>query len=74
MPVAANQATSLNQSAPLPLERVQSSIPKGGTDSETWLYPSPQMVCVFKIWLLSVVNFSVSFHAVLECFGSERED
>ena len=37
-----NQAPAPGQSAPLPVERVKSTIPKGGTDG-TWLYPSPQM-------------------------------
>ena len=37
-----NQAMAPGQTEPLPVERVQSTIPKGGTDS-TWLYPSPQM-------------------------------
>uniref|UniRef100_A0A6B2L6V6 Holocytochrome c-type synthase n=1 Tax=Arcella intermedia TaxID=1963864 RepID=A0A6B2L6V6_9EUKA len=38
----ANQLPVPGQAAPLPTERVKSSIPKGGT-SETWTYPSPQM-------------------------------
>lgn len=37
-----NQNMSPGQRVPLSTARVQSSIPKGGTDS-TWLYPSPQM-------------------------------
>ena len=37
-----NQAMAPGQAEPLPVERVQSTIPKGGTDG-TWLYPSPQM-------------------------------
>ena len=37
-----NQAMAPGQTEPLPVERVQSTIPKGGTDG-TWLYPSPQM-------------------------------
>lgn len=32
-----------DQSQDLDTNRVQSQIPKGGTDSTTWLYPSPQM-------------------------------
>jgi cytochrome c heme-lyase len=46
MPTQANQAPAPGQEVPLPVERVQSTIPKGGTES-TWLYPSPQMVCFF---------------------------
>lgn len=42
MPATANQQPSPGQAKPLSTERVQSSIPKGGTES-TWLYPSPQM-------------------------------
>lgn len=42
MPATANQQPSAGQTKPLSTERVQSSIPKGGTES-TWLYPSPQM-------------------------------
>jgi cytochrome c heme-lyase len=37
-----NQSPAPGQTVPLPVERVVSSIPKGGT-SGTWLYPSPQM-------------------------------
>jgi hypothetical protein len=37
-----NQSMSPGQRVPLSTNRVQSSIPKGGTES-TWLYPSPQM-------------------------------
>lgn len=44
MPVTPNQAPSSTQSMDLSIERVKSSIPKGGTDTETWTYPSPQMV------------------------------
>eukprot|EP01035_Chromulina_nebulosa_P003528 gene3528-4814_t len=43
MPAAANQDVSPEQRIPLPTERVQSTIPKGGTENETWTYPSPQM-------------------------------
>lgn len=39
---AANQTPSANQKAPLSTQRVQSTIPKGGTEG-SWLYPSPQM-------------------------------
>ena len=42
MPLAANQAPFPGQKALLSTERIQSNIPKGGTDS-TWVYPSPQM-------------------------------
>lgn len=44
MPAVANQQPSKEQMVALPTERVSSTIPKGGTDNETWLYPSPQMV------------------------------
>lgn len=43
MPVAAQQLPSSGQSMNLSKERVMSSIPKAGTDNDTWLYPSPQM-------------------------------
>ncbi len=36
------QKPAPGQKAPLSTHRVQSNIPKGGTESETWLYPSPQ--------------------------------
>ena len=42
MPVAANQAPFPGQKALLSTDRVDSNIPKGGTDG-TWVYPSPQM-------------------------------
>lgn len=42
MPATANQQPAPGQRAALSTTRVQSTIPKGGTDS-TWLYPSPQM-------------------------------
>merc|ERR1711907_730407 len=38
----ANQDISPGQQYPLSTDRVQSTIPKGGTDG-TWSYPSPQM-------------------------------
>ncbi len=43
MPSSANQQPSPGQKMPLDQQRVKSSIPKGGTDSDTWQYPSPQM-------------------------------
>jgi cytochrome c heme-lyase len=43
MPSNANQLKSAGQSIDLPVERVKSTIPKGGTESDTWQYPSPQM-------------------------------
>lgn len=43
MPSVANQQPSKDQMVPISTERVSSTIPKGGTDNETWLYPSPQM-------------------------------
>jgi cytochrome c heme-lyase len=43
MPSNANQMRSPGQSEDLPTERVRSTIPKGGTDNDTWQYPSPQM-------------------------------
>ena len=42
MPLEANQQPCPGQRKPLPTDRMQSNIPKGGTNS-TWLYPSPQM-------------------------------
>jgi len=42
MPLEPNQQPCPGQRTPLSTERLQSTIPKGGTDS-TWLYPSPQM-------------------------------
>ena len=42
MPATANQQPAPGQAKPLSVSRVQSNIPKGGTDS-TWQYPSPQM-------------------------------
>jgi hypothetical protein len=41
--LARNSLPSKEQSKRLPTERVQSTIPKGGTEGETWTYPSPQM-------------------------------
>eukprot|EP00605_Chrysophyceae_sp_TOSAG23-4_P000417 GSChrysophyteH1.ASY1.ANO1.473.1 assembled CDS len=43
MPSKANQEASVDQTIPLDKNRVKSSIPKGGTDNDTWQYPSPQM-------------------------------
>jgi cytochrome c heme-lyase len=43
MPIQPNQLPSSNQAYPLSTDRVTSNIPKAGTDSNTWLYPSPQM-------------------------------
>lgn len=42
MPLEANQQPCPGQKDLLSTQRVQSNIPKGGTDT-TWLYPSPQM-------------------------------
>ncbi|XP_031558379.1 cytochrome c-type heme lyase-like isoform X2 [Actinia tenebrosa] len=39
----ANQQPSPGQPYPLPTDRVVSSIPKGNSDGEKWVYPSPQM-------------------------------
>lgn len=36
------QKPAPGQTKPLSTHRVQSSIPKGGTEKETWLFPSPQ--------------------------------
>ena len=38
-----NQLPSPGQPFPLPLERETSSIPRGGTGDEKWVYPSQQM-------------------------------
>ena len=43
MPAVANQQMAPNQEMPLSTDRVPSTIPKGGTDADTWTYPSPQM-------------------------------
>ena len=43
MPSNANQKPSTDQTVPLVRDRVKSTIPKGGTDNDTWQYPSPQM-------------------------------
>jgi len=42
MPAVPNQGLEPNQAYKLSTDRVNSNIPKGGTDS-TWTYPSPQM-------------------------------
>ncbi|KAI8101898.1 hypothetical protein M9434_006960 [Picochlorum sp. BPE23] len=42
MPLQANQEPCPGQKELLSTDRIQSNIPKGGTDT-TWLYPSPQM-------------------------------
>jgi hypothetical protein len=42
MPLEPNQQPCPGQRVPLSTDRLQSNIPKGGTDT-TWLYPSPQM-------------------------------
>ena len=43
MPSNANQQPSSGQMGNLDKQRVKSTIPKGGTDNDTWQYPSPQM-------------------------------
>mmetsp|Transcript_10770 Transcript_10770/g.16372 ORF Transcript_10770/g.16372 Transcript_10770/m.16372 type:complete len:372 (-) Transcript_10770:100-1215(-) len=43
MPSQANQQQAPSQQHPLSTDRVKSHIPKGGTDDDTWAYPSPQM-------------------------------
>jgi hypothetical protein len=43
MPVQANQDMAPGQTVPLDTNRVKSNIPKGGTDDDSWSYPSPQM-------------------------------
>lgn len=42
MPLEANQQPCPGQRRPLSVDRMHSTIPKGGTES-TWVYPSPQM-------------------------------
>jgi cytochrome c heme-lyase len=42
MPLAANQQPCPGQRRLLSTDRMESNIPKGGTDA-TWVYPSPQM-------------------------------
>ena len=43
MPSVANQLPSPTQNEMLSTERIRSTIPKGGSDADTWTYPSPQM-------------------------------
>uniref|UniRef100_A0A7S3QEP1 Holocytochrome c-type synthase n=1 Tax=Chaetoceros debilis TaxID=122233 RepID=A0A7S3QEP1_9STRA len=43
MPAVANQLPNPHQSEKLDTIRVKSKIPKGGSDEDTWTYPSPQM-------------------------------
>ena len=43
MPANPNQLPRQGQRRPIDTSRVKSSIPKGGTDEDTWTYPSPQM-------------------------------
>jgi hypothetical protein len=43
MPANPNQQPAPGQDVPLSTSRVPSHIPKGGTEGETWTYPSPQM-------------------------------
>ena len=43
MPANPNQLPREGQRRPIETSRVKSSIPKGGTDDDTWTYPSPQM-------------------------------
>jgi len=43
MPINPNQLPVPGQIIPLSTQRAKSNIPKGGTESETWTYPSPQM-------------------------------
>lgn len=43
MPLNPNQLPAPGQTKELSTDRVRSHIPKGGTDGETWEYPSPQM-------------------------------
>ena len=47
MPSVPNQSPSLSQEVSLSVNRVSSTIPKGGTEDDTWTYPSPQMVCTY---------------------------
>jgi cytochrome c heme-lyase len=43
MPINPNQLPVAGQNMPLSTQRAKSNIPKGGTTSDTWTYPSPQM-------------------------------
>lgn len=43
MPYNPNQMPRPGQEKPLSTDRVRSTIPKGGLETETWTYPSPQM-------------------------------
>ena len=51
MPIEANQQPVKGQKEYISTYRLQSNIPKGGTDT-TWLYPSPQMFYNGKLGLL----------------------
>lgn len=62
---------------PLSVDRVRSSIPKGGTDQETWTYPSAQMVngLIVEYPSISLTIVSFCFVAlVLECAGSQEQN
>ncbi len=73
MPATANQQPSKDQTIPLPVNRESSTIPKGGTDNDTWLYPSPQMVNLL-LQQKTCFNSLFSSFVVLECFSQKRKD
>jgi cytochrome c heme-lyase len=59
MPLEPNQQPCPGQRLPLSLARIQSNIPKGGTDT-TWLYPSPQMFYNGEQGACCAVRYSVA--------------
>ena len=66
MPLEANQQPFPGQKQLLSISRLQSSIPKGGTES-TWVYPSPQMF--FNGDLLPAYKYYAPKHLLL---GAKR--
>ena len=66
MPAAANQSPAPNQSSILDTTRVQSTIPKAGSDDGSWVYPSPQMV--------RLINTKTSIHIVFRNHLLGRRD
>jgi hypothetical protein len=73
MPSNANQSPAPGQREDLSTTRVQSTIPKGGTEA-TWLYPSPQVrnVCRGPNSVAPVFTYAVSLpcctHACSQMF------
>jgi len=81
MPLEPNQQPCPGQKKLLSTDRVQSNIPKGGTDS-TWIYPSPQMFYngefgetpTDRLWKLPlpVVSISSLHQCSMRSFAFER--